>query len=148
MNTLNYHYGMQLASGASLLLVACSSVPEPPAGSENVRRELSRLQAVPALASRAPVAIQAAETSVRATEMPQKRQRAECTLARLAVFLNQYQDRMLLIEGHTDSVGTDEFNMESSQRRADAVIGYLAAQGVALSRVIASGKGEDMPVAW
>lgn len=72
---------------------------------------------------------------------------AERTMARLAAFLNQYQDRMVLIEGHTDSVGTDEFNMDLSQRRADAVRGYLATQGVAPNRVIASGKGEGMPVA-
>jgi outer membrane protein OmpA-like peptidoglycan-associated protein len=232
MNTLNSHYGMQLASVASLLLVACSSVPEKPAGSENVRRDLSRLQADSQLASRAPAAIQNAEVSVRAAEAPQKdkeltkhlvfmadrdvniarslaqarwsvdqrkilnderiksrldartreadmakqqladlnaqmterglmltlgdmlfdtgrytiKPRAKNTLARLAAFLNQYQDRTVLVEGHTDSVGSDDNNMALSQRRADAVKNYLVTQGVAPSRMITSGKGESMPV--
>lgn len=46
-------------------------------------------------------------------------------LRKLASFLEEYPDRSIAIEGHTDSVGTDQFNMSLSQRRADAVQSFL-----------------------
>ncbi len=67
-------------------------------------------------------------------------------LGKLAAFLNKYPERTTLIEGHTDSVGSDDYNQGLSQRRADAVKSYLVAQGIDASRVVASGKGEDAPV--
>ena len=68
-------------------------------------------------------------------------------LGKLVAFLGKYTDRNVIIEGHTDSVGSDEMNQALSQRRADAVRAYLLAQGVAANRVIAVGKGESLPVA-
>lgn len=67
-------------------------------------------------------------------------------LGKLAGFLNKYPERTTLIEGHTDSVGSDDYNQGLSQRRADAVKSYLVAQGIDASRVVASGKGESTPV--
>lgn len=67
-------------------------------------------------------------------------------LEKLAEFLNRYSTRLVTIEGHTDSVGDDNSNMGLSQRRADAVRDYLIGQGVAASRLSASGKGENSPV--
>lgn len=67
-------------------------------------------------------------------------------LARLAVFLNQYDDRTVTIEGHTDSVGAESANMSLSQSRADAVRNYLVREGVASSRLISMGKGEGSPI--
>jgi outer membrane protein OmpA-like peptidoglycan-associated protein len=67
-------------------------------------------------------------------------------LAKLAVFLNKYPERTTVIEGHTDSIGSDAYNQGLSQRRADAVKAYLVAQGIDASRLIASGKGEGSPV--
>ena len=67
-------------------------------------------------------------------------------LAKLAVFLNQYQDRTVLIEGHTDSVGAESSNMSLSQNRADAVKSYLVREGVAANRLQAMGKGEGSPI--
>lgn len=49
------------------------------------------------------------------------------------------------VAGHTDNVGAREMNMQLSQRRADAVASYLAAQGVARSRLTARGYGPDRP---
>lgn len=68
-------------------------------------------------------------------------------LDRLVLFLNQHPERELLIEGHTDSVGSDAANLSLSQRRADSVQGYLRGQGIASNRMYASGKGEHSPVA-
>jgi len=68
-------------------------------------------------------------------------------LDKLAAFLNQYPDRTVIIEGHTDSVGSDDSNTSLSQRRADAVKAYLVAQGVAATRLTAAGLGEGSPTA-
>lgn len=68
-------------------------------------------------------------------------------LTKLVAFLGKYPDRTVIVEGHTDSVGSDETNQVLSQRRADAVRAYLLAQGVAANRVTAVGKGESLPVA-
>jgi outer membrane protein OmpA-like peptidoglycan-associated protein len=67
-------------------------------------------------------------------------------LGKLAGFLNKYPDRTTLIEGYTDSVGSNDYNQGLSQRRAEAVKSYLVAQGIDASRVTASGKGESNPV--
>lgn len=67
-------------------------------------------------------------------------------LSRLAVFLNEYEDRTVMIEGHTDSVGAESSNMSLSQRRADAVKNYLVREGIAGSRLSAMGLGEGSPI--
>jgi outer membrane protein OmpA-like peptidoglycan-associated protein len=68
-------------------------------------------------------------------------------LDQLVTFMRNYPDRTVTIEGHTDNVGSESFNIDLSQRRADAVRGYLVRQGVDGSRVKSTGMGEDMPVA-
>jgi outer membrane protein OmpA-like peptidoglycan-associated protein len=68
-------------------------------------------------------------------------------LGRLAVFLNKYMDRTAVIEGHTDSIGGDDYNLGLSQRRADAVKSFLINQGVESGRLSAAGKGKGSPVA-
>ena len=51
------------------------------------------------------------------------------------------------VDGHTDSVGSDEDNMRLSQGRADSVRSYLVTQGVPSARIKAVGRGESMPIA-
>jgi outer membrane protein OmpA-like peptidoglycan-associated protein len=72
---------------------------------------------------------------------------ATSNLNRLVAFLNEYSDRTVLIEGYTDSVGTEDYNQGLSERRADSVKSYLAEQGIGSIRLSASGKGESDPVA-
>ena len=72
---------------------------------------------------------------------------AATNLAKLAAFLNQYQDRSVLIEGYTDSVGNEDYNLGLSQRRADSVKIWLMNQGVNSGRLVSTGKGEGSPVA-
>lgn len=67
-------------------------------------------------------------------------------LDKLAAFLARYGDRTVTVEGHTDSVGSDAANLSLSQRRADAVKGYLVAHGIANGRLTAAGMGEGSPV--
>jgi outer membrane protein OmpA-like peptidoglycan-associated protein len=50
-------------------------------------------------------------------------------------------------EGHTDSVGSEEFNLALSQRRADAVKEVLTAKGVSPERILTKGYGKQFPVA-
>lgn len=68
-------------------------------------------------------------------------------LNKLVAFLNEYPDRTAAIEGHTDSVGNEDSNQGLSERRADSVKSYLVGQGIGASRLSASGKGENDPLA-
>ena len=72
---------------------------------------------------------------------------AQDGLRKLAGFLRQYPDRSILIEGHTDSVGSAAANEGLSRRRAHAVDLVLADLGVASQRMTTAGYGEDYPVA-
>jgi outer membrane protein OmpA-like peptidoglycan-associated protein len=72
---------------------------------------------------------------------------ATANLDKLTAFLNEYPQRTVVIEGYTDSMGSDEMNQSLSQRRADAVKGYLVGRGVSSDRLSASGRGENSPVA-
>jgi len=67
-------------------------------------------------------------------------------VARLADALHQMPDRNVLIEGHTDSAGSDAYNDDLSQRRADAVEDLLIIQGIEPTRVVTRGYGERFPV--
>jgi outer membrane protein OmpA-like peptidoglycan-associated protein len=68
-------------------------------------------------------------------------------LGKLAAFLNKYPDRTALIEGHTDNIGGEDYNLGLSQRRADSVKSFLVNQGINSGRLSASGKGKGSPVA-
>ena len=68
-------------------------------------------------------------------------------LARLAGIVLAYPQLMLETEGHTDSVGGEEYNLKLSQQRAESVRDYLLSQGLAESQVSAKGMGEDLPIA-
>jgi OmpA-OmpF porin, OOP family len=72
---------------------------------------------------------------------------AYTTIDRLATVLKEDQQRKVLIEGHTDSVGTDEYNQSLSERRAASVQAALFERGVEASQISTVGKGETTPVA-
>ena len=69
------------------------------------------------------------------------------SLAKLADFLQQHPSRNILIEGHTDSIGSAASNTDLSRRRATAVDVALEGLGLASRRVTTVGYGEDYPVA-
>jgi outer membrane protein OmpA-like peptidoglycan-associated protein len=75
------------------------------------------------------------------------REQAKRNIEKLAVILNKYEDTNILLAGHTDSDGSDEYNMTLSERRARSVAGYLAANNVTSARITAMGFGESEPIA-
>lgn len=68
-------------------------------------------------------------------------------LDQLAAFFKRYPDRSLVIEGFTDSSGTEVHNLDLSEKRARAVRDALSERGVSLDRMSARGYGEAFPVA-
>jgi outer membrane protein OmpA-like peptidoglycan-associated protein len=68
-------------------------------------------------------------------------------LAKISGILLAHPGLTLQIEGHTDIVGSDEFNQQLSERRSDTVRDYLAEQGVPASSMTAKGFGKSQPVA-
>jgi outer membrane protein OmpA-like peptidoglycan-associated protein len=72
---------------------------------------------------------------------------AQNNIAELAKTLNKYKDTNVMVEGHTDARGTDQYNQALSERRANSVYRHLSTTGVNTSRVTAQGYGESMPVA-
>src|ERR1700678_976199 len=72
---------------------------------------------------------------------------ASRNLDKLVQFLTEHDDRRVEIDGYTDSVGTDSFNVDLSQRRADTVEAVLVSRGLDSSRIVARGYGKDFQVA-
>jgi OOP family OmpA-OmpF porin len=64
----------------------------------------------------------------------------------LVLILKKYEGAILVIEGHTDNVGEDAYNMTLSQQRTDAVKAYLMSKGIMESRLVAYGYGETKPI--
>jgi OmpA-OmpF porin, OOP family len=71
----------------------------------------------------------------------------EPVLDETARILQENPDTRVVIEGHTDSIGSEAYNQRLSERRAMAVKDYLVSQGVAADRLEAVGRGESDPVA-
>ncbi len=69
------------------------------------------------------------------------------TIDQLVTFLKDNPERTVNVEGYTDSVGSDNFNLGLSQRRAEAVRMALTSRGVDVTRIAARGYGESSPVA-
>jgi outer membrane protein OmpA-like peptidoglycan-associated protein len=72
---------------------------------------------------------------------------ADLVLGRLAAFLNSNPQTKILIEGHTDSRGSDDYNEALSERRAQAVADALMAKGVPQESLRTRGRGKAYPVA-
>lgn len=79
------------------------------------------------------------------TDKAEIRAASRSSLVELATILNKYPDTRVLIEGHTDSTGPDDYNLALSRNRADAVSLVLAGQGVDATRFTVMGFGEGQP---
>lgn len=70
---------------------------------------------------------------------------AKGNLNELVTILNKYPDTNIEVQGHTDSTGTDEYNMTLSVKRATTVSNYLQSQGISSSRITTKGFGKTAP---
>ena len=75
------------------------------------------------------------------------RAEARKNLSTFAASLDKYPNTNVLVVGHTDSKGTDDYNASLSARRAGAAESYLASQGVTRTRLRSTGRGEKEPIA-
>lgn len=75
------------------------------------------------------------------------RPEAGAELDSLVIFLKKYPKTELGIAGHTDDVGSDEYNLDLSERRAKAVFDYLISKEIPAERLGSRGFGERRPVA-
>ncbi|EAR01417.1 OmpA family protein [Maribacter sp. HTCC2170] len=69
------------------------------------------------------------------------------TLDKLAGIFKEYPNSDVLIEGHTDSAGPDDYNMKLSQQRAESVTNYLISKGIEANRFSTKWYGENQPKA-
>lgn len=72
---------------------------------------------------------------------------SKLSLDKLVKIFNQYPETNILVEGHTDNVGTAPYNLSLSQRRADAVGDFLKANGIQSQRLTIKWYGETQPKA-
>lgn len=72
---------------------------------------------------------------------------AQRSMGKIAEFLQKNQNRNLLVEGHTDSVGSDEYNQGLSEQRATSVKSDLVKRGIASGRIVTIGYGKKYPLA-
>jgi len=66
---------------------------------------------------------------------------------KIANFMNSYPDRSAIVEGHTDNMGDDDFNLDLARERAFSVRAALAARGIDASRITINSRGESSPIA-
>ena len=81
------------------------------------------------------------------TKSAEIKQELYTEINRVAGILNKYPDTLIRVEGHTDNVGSDAYNMDLSKRRAENVKTLLAMRGVAQNRMEVIGFGKTMPIA-
>lgn len=75
------------------------------------------------------------------------REDARGNLSEFAESMEEFEESNILIVGHTDSKGSEEYNQKLSDRRADSASNFLIEQGVAAERLTSVGRGETEPVA-
>jgi outer membrane protein OmpA-like peptidoglycan-associated protein len=134
-------HGCRLFSGLMLLLLlsACATVT----GKQAVMTDNSRGIAVVPLvdgATRIDISTDVAFDYGSAELRP-------AFVAQLATVVKQYQQQTVKVSGYTDNVGAPAFNLDLSQRRAQAVADVLREQGFRTTQLAVSGFGEDNPVA-
>lgn len=72
---------------------------------------------------------------------------SEAVLEQVTALLRQHPELLLVIEAHTDDIGSRSYNIELSQQRAQTVQAYLEAQGVSGDRLVPVGHGKNQPIA-
>lgn len=65
----------------------------------------------------------------------------------VALVVNEFNQTVIEVAGHTDNTGSDQYNQQLSERRANAVAAYLGTRNVRSDRIITVGEGESRPIA-
>lgn len=81
-----------------------------------------------------------------ATNKSNINQASQETLDKLASIFTEYDDTNILVVGHTDSTGNDDYNMQLSKERANSVSNYLMNKGVSSERITTEWFGETQPI--
>jgi OmpA-OmpF porin, OOP family len=68
-------------------------------------------------------------------------------IAELKEFINAHENSTVLISGHTDSQGSDVYNQQLSESRAETVMGILVRKGIKATKITTRGKGKTAPLA-
>jgi outer membrane protein OmpA-like peptidoglycan-associated protein len=68
-------------------------------------------------------------------------------LKSVVLVVEEFDKTLIVIDGHTDSTGSDVYNQQLSERRANSVAGFLRSSGVDSRRILAGGFGETQPIA-
>lgn len=130
-------------AGALLLLVACSSTPEPAPGGPGGPGGASGPQFGPG--SQQDLAATAGDRVFFAFDSAQISPEAQRILQRQAEWLRRYPNVGVTIEGHCDERGTREYNLALGERRAQAAKGVLVALGIPASRLSTISYGKERP---
>jgi len=141
-------FPMIMAAGAMSLTAACSA--DGPNG--NIDRQAEELRAemggnVGIVNNGTNLVVTLPQDILFATNSTTVSGASTADLGTLASSINRYPDTTVNVVGHTDSVGDAAFNVDLSQRRAQAVTSVLINAGVPANRLRATGAGEDQPVA-
>lgn len=127
-------------------LLALKQVAQAPAQKVDITRPSATI------AARAPIKPDAVKTSYAADALfdfdkSVLKPLGKATLDGLVERINGISLEVVIVVGHTDSVGTDAYNQKLGQRRADAVKAYLVSKGIDSKRVYTESRGEKQPVA-
>jgi OOP family OmpA-OmpF porin len=126
-------------------IVSAAAVAPAPAA------EIAPAAAAAALATPAPAAVPAKMSFATDTffdfDKSVLKAEGKAKLKELGEKIKNISLEVVIVVGHTDSVGTDAYNQKLSQRRAEAVKAYMVSLGVAKNRIYTEGKGESEPAA-
>jgi peptidoglycan-associated lipoprotein len=133
---------MMIALVAGLAIAGCASKKTP-----NSAAELGLGQNAATPGSAQDFTVNVGDRIFFDTDSSAIRADAQGTLSRQAVWLNQYKNYGIVIEGHADERGTREYNIALGARRAAATRDFLIGRGVAASRLKTISYGKEKPVA-
>ena len=114
---------------------------------ENQRREFERIPELRTRKERGRLIVTMPNSILFDTNSTALGPGARDRLNQVADILNRYPRTRVVIEGHTDSVGSESYNLRLSERRAESVADYLISQGVERFRITTIGYGETRPIA-
>jgi outer membrane protein OmpA-like peptidoglycan-associated protein len=134
----------QLSANAEALAVRERELEQQRAAAERAQTELRQMEAMREEAGRLVISLSGVLFESGGNQLSAE---AQGRLDTVAQALAAYQDRNIVIEGHTDARGSDATNHQLSQKRADAVREYLGSRGVPAERMRSIGRGESAPIA-